>query len=201
MSKLSPLYNPVVPVILHYLRVNPGSCTLLELVSYCDDQLQAIVSEDRLVSAFEKNFLVMNGLYQIQHQLLQEDNLHLAISPMEIQVLPGTATADEQAISRDTSLAGYYLDWRNLTETSAQDIADLLAGFWRRAASSDRLDWASSVLEVSLPLQKQAVVAAYRAKASLAHPDKGGNHEDFLTLREAYEVLLSQLPEGTKSSC
>jgi len=189
--------NPLVVTILAYIRHHPGGCTLFDVVSHCDQVLQSLASDSVLSRAFEKNFFVMNGLYQVQNQLWAEHNLYLSISPMDIHILPSTALPKAESVAktevaRDASLASYYLDWNNLTETTEQDIAVLLKYFWQRLASTEQVDWAVSVLDVKPPLQPEAVIAAYRKKASITHPDKGGSHADFIAVRQAYEVLMVQ---------
>jgi hypothetical protein len=41
-------------------------------------------------------------------------------------------------------------------------------------------------------MSRKQLVARYRRKAMKRHPDRGGDHEDFIRLTEAYEVLLAQ---------
>jgi hypothetical protein len=184
--------NPLVVMILPYIREHQHGCTLLALVNYCEAALQSRVAGSAMSRAFEKNFLVMNGLYQLQHQLLSEHDLYLSISPMDIHIQLGTRVVGNNDVARDASLASYYLDWNNLVQTTEEDIAELLADFWRRVSSTEKVDWAASVLGVILPLQKDTVISAYRARASITHPDKGGRHEDFVDVRQAYEILLAQ---------
>jgi hypothetical protein len=184
--------NPLVVMILSYIRGHHRGCTLLALVNYCEAVLQSLVSGSAMSRAFEKNFLVMNGLYQLQHQLLSEHDLYLSIAPMDIHIQLGTRAVGNNDVARDASLASYYLDWNNLVQTTEQDIAELLADFWRRVTSTEKVEWAASVLGVISPLNKGAVISAYRAQASITHPDKGGSHEDFVEVRQAYEILLAQ---------
>jgi hypothetical protein len=184
--------NPLVVMILPYIREHQHGCTLLALVNHCEAALQSRVAGSAMSRAFEKNFLVMNGLYQLQHQLLSEHDLYLSISPMDIHIQLGTHVVGNNDVARDASLASYYLDWNNLVQTTEEDIAELLADFWRRVSSTEKVDWAASVLGVILPLQKDTVISAYRARASITHPDKGGRHEDFVDVRQAYEILLAQ---------
>jgi len=184
--------NPLVVMILPYIRGHQRDCTLLALVDHCETALQSLVSGSAMSRAFGKNFLVMNGLYQLQHQLLSEHDLYLSISPMDIHIQLGARVVGSNDVARDASLASYYLDWNNLMQTTEQDVAELLADFWRRVTSTEKVDWAASVLGVILPLQKGAVVSAYRAQVSITHPDKGGSHEAFVEVRQAYEILLAQ---------
>lgn len=47
----------------------------------------------------------------------------------------------------------------------------------------------------------EQIKKAYRKKAMLLHPDKGGNTEDFKTLTEAYEVHLTLATIELNSEC
>jgi hypothetical protein len=95
----------------------------------------------------------------------------------------GARVVGNNDVARDASLASYYLDGNNLVQTAEQDMAELLADFWRRVSSTEKIVWAVSVLGVIAPLQKGAVICACRAQASITHPDKGDRHEDFVDVR------------------
>jgi len=41
----------------------------------------------------------------------------------------------------------------------------------------------------------EQIKTAYRAKAKILHPDKGGNIKDFVMLKEAYELLTGKKKE------
>jgi len=66
------------------------------------------------------------------------------------------------------------------------DDSVLLLGDGRRAW------W--EVLGVEKDASKSAVINAFRALSKTHHPDTGGDPEDFLKLRKAYEQALAQLP-------
>ncbi len=54
---------------------------------------------------------------------------------------------------------------------------------------------ASSILGISEDeyhgMAKKDLVRLYRVKAKELHPDKGGGHEAFIRLAEAYKTLIS----------
>ena len=52
---------------------------------------------------------------------------------------------------------------------------------------------AYDILGVSEDATEREILLAYRARALSAHPDKGGSSEAFVTLRHAYETLVSPL--------
>lgn len=52
---------------------------------------------------------------------------------------------------------------------------------------------AAAVLGLVYPFTKQDVRGAFRRRAKLAHPDKGGKADEFIRLREAHDHLLDAL--------
>lgn len=50
---------------------------------------------------------------------------------------------------------------------------------------------ARQILGVEANFDNITLKRAYRKKAALTHPDKGGNAEDFQLVKEAYEYLLN----------
>lgn len=47
------------------------------------------------------------------------------------------------------------------------------------------------ILGVDLDASKSEIKRAYREKVLETHPDKGGSHEEFIKVQEAYECLIS----------
>jgi len=74
------------------------------------------------------------------------------ILPLDIHIQLGARVVGNNDVARDVSLASYYLDWNNFVQTTEEDIAELLADFWRRVTSTEKVAWAASVLGVILPL-------------------------------------------------
>ncbi len=52
------------------------------------------------------------------------------------------------------------------------------------------------ILGIKSGASKKRLKSAYRKLAMKHHPDKGGSSEDFIILKEAYDLLVSQ---GTKT--
>lgn len=50
---------------------------------------------------------------------------------------------------------------------------------------------ALQLLELNEGASPQEVKAAYRRKAMLHHPDKGGRKEDFILIKQAYDYLVN----------
>ena len=50
------------------------------------------------------------------------------------------------------------------------------------------------VLGVTVNASEEQITAAYREKAKIAHPDRGGTHEQMTALNEAYRAATQQKP-------
>ncbi|MGK0441307.1 MAG: DnaJ-domain-containing protein 1 [Pseudohongiellaceae bacterium] len=146
------------------------------------------------LALFQRHFLIMNALYLLQEQLLQ-DQLYLQISPLKIGLIPiqqqGLSELGEQQES--PALKAYYSDFSNLEGADEQGVDDLLKGFWRRYLVSDKRVEAYGVLALAVDADWSVVKAAYRRLAKQHHPDHGGDHEKFVELRAAYEILQQVL--------
>jgi hypothetical protein len=51
-------------------------------------------------------------------------------------------------------------------------------------------------LGLSLPSSREAVLAAYRQRVKLLHPDRGGDREQFLRLQRQFEMALAFVDDG-----
>ncbi|GAA0814116.1 DNA-J related domain-containing protein [Colwellia asteriadis] len=196
------MVNPLIMPILEYLRKQKKTCSLIDLINLCQQDLLALINKnvDEQIAIFQKNFFIMNALYQIQQEINNEGFL-LKIFPLEIYIVPNvikngdTNTAviqkslSEDEASRDKKLAHYYLDWQNLTSVTLEEIDTLFSGFWQRYNAADKVSSALATLGLSKNSPWTDIRQAYQKKVKLTHPDKGGCAQDFIEIRQAYEVL------------
>ncbi len=184
------MINPLVILILGHLREQNSSCSLIDLVNLCEGSFLSIIQKraDPQIIIFQKNFFVMNALYQIQRDI-QAEGFLLSIFPLEISLVPHQVSAKSALTTRDTDLACYYLDWSNLDTVTAEDIEELFSHFWQRYHAVDKIDAALTRLGLKQNVQWFEIHQAYQKKIFTSHPDKGGNANDFIEIREAYEIL------------
>ena len=182
--------NPLIILILRYLREQNNSCSLIDLVTLCDLDFISLIPRnvDPQIVIFQKNFFVMNALYQIQHDI-QAEGGSLTILPLEICMIPNRAGAKESLTTRDTDLARYYLDWSNLNNITVEEVETLFASFWQRYRTVDKIDAALTTLGVDKNMSWFEIRKAYQKKIIISHPDKGGRADDFIETRAAYETL------------
>jgi len=184
------MFNPLVISILGYLRKQNSSCSLVDLVNLCEESFLSLIhrNTDSQIVIFQKNFFVMNALYQIQRDI-QTEGFLLSIFPLEISLVPHHVVSKSALTTRDTDLANYYLDWSNLDTVTVEEIDELFSHFWQGYHAVDKVDAALTTLGLKQDVQWFEIHQAYQKKIFTSHPDKGGNANDFIEIREAYEIL------------
>lgn len=55
---------------------------------------------------------------------------------------------------------------------------------------------AKKILKIDEALTIENVKSSYRKLSSIHHPDKGGNHDNFVLIKQAYDRLLSAIDSG-----
>ncbi|MFY8301131.1 DNA-J related domain-containing protein [Pseudoalteromonas sp. SS15] len=155
------------------------------------------LDDDPNQDLFKRNFVLMNSLYTLQAELI-EDDIYLHIDSMDIYL------ADKgQAPELNTSLSTYYLDWQNY-QTDNEEITSLLDSFWQRYAQSFHhpqnilskpdLDDLCVQWQLTQPLEEKIIRRRWRQLAIQYHPDKG-SHDDtqFKQLQNEYQQLLGHI--------
>lgn len=187
--------NPLRPVVLSILNNQERMLTLLELFELltqqgdqCLEHIFADATDD--LTLYRKNFLLMNALYQLQDELIL-DGINLSISSMAIGFFEHEHRDAARSLesAANNALRDYYLDWNNYTDTSDKDVAELLADFWQRYYSLDRLQQACHVLGLSEEADWNEIQTRYRQLVSRHHPDRGGQAGQFIAVREAFDIL------------
>lgn len=157
------------------------------------------------LSLFQTHFIVFNSLYRWRAEWRQQQQCELVISALAIVQEPwqaGTA-----ALTDVDRLAEYYLDWQNLTNTSGEDVADLLKGFWQRVGSpqtvtvtptelaqaQELFDWPQTQTQTTMADPEAELKRRYRQLLHKNHPDKGGNTATTQKLKWAYQILRTQV--------
>jgi DnaJ-class molecular chaperone len=68
-------------------------------------------------------------------------------------------------------------------------VKKILDDFWQRFASVDEQTAALRTLKLKADASQREITRSYRELASRHHPDKGGDKETFIHIRQAYELL------------
>ncbi|RQW64802.1 DNA-J related domain-containing protein [Vibrio viridaestus] len=144
---------------------------------------------------FKRNFLIMNGLYQLQEILIPE--YWLQVEAMNIQLF-GSVHSSRTDIDTHDPLREYYLEWQNYDATEGE-VKRLLNEFWKHyqryvgssgaELSIDRKR-ALELFELDSQATSEEIRKRWRKLALKWHPDRsGGNSETFRVLCEAWNLL------------
>jgi len=68
-------------------------------------------------------------------------------------------------------------------------VKKLLDNFWQRFADADEQTMALRTLKLKADASRHDITRSYRELASRYHPDRGGDTETFINIRQAYEFL------------
>jgi len=183
--------NPLKAPILKALKEATDELSEYDLIRYLKANHGAFQdTEDRSdIALFRKHFMVMNALYQLQDSLLK-DGIYLAISALSIKLEPIKESVNRSPTEHsDAKLRAYYLDWSQLKETTESDVDALLKNFWRHYCARNTHTDALSILGLDNNEEWPVIQQTYRKLAAKFHPDRGGNKEQFIAIREAYETL------------
>ena len=184
--------NPLIPDILALLHQHPEGITEYLIIKSLEEHIGFEgIAGDYQLAIFQKHFMVMNALHQLQKQLMEEEHLFLDISPLKIQLISiGTLSNNDQLTeSGSEKLSEYYLNWSNLEDTNKEDVEKLLENFWKLYINADKRLAALVILELTEDACSETINLRYRELAALHHPDKGGNSSEFIRIRQAYEIL------------
>ena len=124
------MVNPLIIPILAYLREQNSSCSLINLINLCEQDLFILIGKDvnYQIGIFQKNFFVMNALYQIKNDV-QTEGFSLTMLPMDISMVPNYDKSKSTLTNRDTELANYYLNWSNLESIQLKKLRIFLTAF------------------------------------------------------------------------
>lgn len=193
------MHNPVTTIILSTLKKHPNGFSEYTLIQEIEAAgLLGLLSAQPDLALFQKHFLTMNALYQLQNILWEEENVYLSISALKIHLQTGSSEISEASattlpdMGRNEALKSYYLDWSHYTEADEASVIKLLNSFWERFVNPEQRSQALAILEINeLNPDKASIKRQFRQLAARHHPDKGGDPTAFIEIREAYEVLSS----------
>ena len=162
------------------------------------DLLQALQEKDSMPPAdeawsanlalYHRHFVLFHALYKLRDVLLKQQVGDVAISVLEIRLLPYVPGG--QMLGMRDELREYYLDLDNLTNSTDASVTELLNGFWESFFMNEHRSKALAVLGLQDPVDKKEIVRTYRRLAMRHHPDRGGDKDLLQKINQAYSELL-----------
>ena len=154
---------------------------------------------DSSLQLFRTHFFIFHQLFHFQKSLLTQQTGRLSIHTLEIKYEAIEAnenafdiqeTGPTQALSQLDSLLHYYLDWRPMFETQADEIQRLMEFAAAGISKPHRLEEALRRFQLSLPLSAHNIKREYRKLAKRHHPDKGGSVGEIQLINEDKVLLM-----------
>lgn len=140
---------------------------------------------------FQAHFMLYHALYKLRDRMLQQQQSDIEISALHISLRP--YASGDNSLSQDDKLRRYYLDLANLTDTSEEDVLELIGSFWSRLGRIDGREDALATLGLEDPVDNATIRKTYRRLAMEHHPDRGGDNETFQHISAAASLLLKPL--------
>ena len=82
------------------------------------------------------------------------------------------------------------LPWNNNNKSSTEEIVKkIIDNFWQRFANLDEQTMALRTLKLKADANRHEITRSYRELIARHHPDKGGDSDTFIHIRQAYELL------------
>lgn len=174
--------------ILDYIRQNGGSIKEHHLLSYIESEHPEFFSNlGESPTLYKKHFLLFHHLYQI-NEVLSKEQLRLIISALDIRLLPiGEAG---QSIGGVDGLKDFYLNIDNLFK-SEEEIIIMQRQFWQKYLAIDKKAKAIKIMQLDKEpeINLQKIKKRFNELARKYHPDKGGDKEAFIQIKQAYDDL------------
>jgi hypothetical protein len=188
------LSDDVLNRLHEILKAHPEGISEYDLLRELEQTYQASFARAPFrndLALFQAHFLLFNALYRLRDWLAANGQAWLEIDTLGIVLhsRAGLPSSEPWALARRDPLRDYYLDINQLAETDAEQIAELLGGFWMRYFALENRAAALAVLGLTDPVSAEDVTRRYRELAMRLHPDRGGNAESFQRLLSARRVL------------
>ena len=185
--------------LLNLIKSQPTGIKEYDLLKLLQEQLpenERVTRFDNLV-LFQQHFLLFHALHKLNDQLHAEQAGELLIGALNIQWLPNNSVNKVNSLVghitselvKSDPLREYYLDIKNLQDTSSEDVDDLLASFWMNMNDDGEKTSALALFELDEPCDLVMIKKRYRELLSIHHPDKGGSVEMTQSLNDAMAIL------------
>jgi hypothetical protein len=185
--------------LLNLVKSQPSGIKEYDLLKLLQEQLpenERVTRFDNLV-LFQQHFLLFHALYKLNDQLHADQAGQLLIGALNIQWLPNnTANKINSLVGhinadlvKNDPLRDYYLDIKNLQNTSSKDVDNLLASFWMNLDDDGEKQSALALFELNEPCDLGSIKKRYRQLLATHHPDKGGSVVATQALNDAMAVL------------
>lgn len=177
--------NQIITSLDNYLNLESETTEHALIQKLAMDQIEPFSQFDLKQSKglFNAHFLLHHALYHLQNRYLDEQCFILQIEMTRIKRLPYQAA--NAALCHHDAVKAYYLDFQNFLDTTEDDVNELLTSFWEGFTAHESKHQDLSTLGLPPDASYAEVKQQFRQLAQEAHPDKGGNADEFIKLSQA----------------
>ncbi len=137
---------------------------------------------------FCQHFLLFHALYRLRELLHEQQRGCLEISALRICLSEWQSST--QTLPTDVDpLRDFYLDITQLEKISADDVQEMLGGFWLHFHNNECRRTALAVLGLIDPVNDNDIKQRYRRLAMQHHPDRGGDESMLQDINAAMSIL------------
>lgn len=182
------LFNTILDIV----RVHPTGISEYDLLRTLESQACPPFSNDAFRSSFDlfvAHFILFHLLYQLRDRLLEEKRGNLLIECTCIALERYHEVAETRIPAPRDPMREYYLDLKNLEQTTEEDVTTMLKDFWRRFAAWNERGDALKVLGLEEPVDMVTIRQRYHELALTHHPDRGGDKVKLQEINAAMEIL------------
>lgn len=137
---------------------------------------------------FFSHFILFHTLYRLRDRLHKSQQAELEIGCLKIALHPYQSSQTELPAKVD-GLRDYYMDLKNLTDTTQSDVKEMLGQFWQRYTAYEHGTQALQVLGFDHPVAFADIKKRYHQLALQHHPDKGGEKQRLQQINAAMDIL------------
>jgi DnaJ-domain-containing protein 1 len=177
--------------LLEVLRARPAGLSEYELMTALDARGEDGFGKQRLrdnLPLFQTHFLLFHNLYALRENLIRQGEYGLEISALKIRLL-SIREEDANSLGQHDPLRDYYLDLKNLENTTPEEVEQLLSNFWERYLSNDERREALETLGLEDPVDWPTIKQQHRRLAMEHHPDRGGDEARLQAINIAMDKL------------
>ncbi len=184
-----------------------GTCKVYDFLPVITQNSVYSWSDNPLIGIFQKQYIIQAALIELQEdyrvlaqsgkdvKLDREDQKMLILSPVTVALVDHESIeeiTDTQKAVEDAAASvvlEHYRDYERFFSATEDSISELLESFWAKFNAYEEKDIAYKILGVESGSSLREINEAYRNLISLHHPDKGGDAEEFIKIRQAFESL------------
>ena len=184
-------------------------CKVYDLLPIVNSNAIYTWSEDPLVSLYQKQYIIQAGLIELQesYRILNSSDSELVVDDEDRRII----NIDSVNVSMETlhyqatnsylsDLEGmaaeivmqHYRDFSRFFDATPETVASLLDSFWAQFEVYDKHEEAFLVLGATPEMSFDQIQKIYRELASKHHPDRGGSRDDFVKIRQAFELIKTR---------